>query len=83
MRCVEFDKYQDLYMAKIIVLNTDLTIVQYNEEDYISQADMARSRMLEHIIFRWLSLKSNIREHVSINEFIFLSDMDNLNTVFI
>ena len=70
-------------MAKIIVLNTDLTIVQYNEEDYISQADMARSRMLEHIIFRWLSLKSNIREQVSINEFIFLSDMDNLNTVFI
>lgn len=47
-------------MAKITVLNTDITIVQYNEEDYISLTDMARSQMQEHIIFRWLSLKSTL-----------------------
>ena len=47
-------------MAKITVLNTDISIVQYNEEDYISLTDMARSQMQEHIIFRWLSLKSTL-----------------------
>ena len=36
------------------------SIVQYNDEDYISLTDMARSQMQEHIIFRWLSLKSTI-----------------------
>ena len=30
------------------------------EEDYISLTDMARSQLQEHIIFRWLSLKSTI-----------------------
>ena len=34
--------------------------LKYNEEDYISLTDMARSQMQEHIIFRWLSLKSTI-----------------------
>lgn len=43
-------------MAKITVLNTDISIIQYNDEDYISLTDMARSQMQEHIIFRWLSL---------------------------
>ena len=47
-------------MAKIKVDNTDITIVRYEEEDYISLTDMARSQMQEHIIFRWLSLKSTI-----------------------
>lgn len=47
-------------MAKITVLNTDITILQHNNEDYISLTDMARSQMQEHIIFRWLSLKSTI-----------------------
>ena len=47
-------------MAKIIVQNTDISIVKYNEEDYISLTDMARSQLQEHIIFRWLSLKSTI-----------------------
>ncbi len=47
-------------MAKIIVQNTDITVVQYEEEDYISLTDIARSQMQEHIIFRWLSLKSTI-----------------------
>ena len=47
-------------MAKITVQNTEITVVKYNEEDYISLTDMARSQMQEHIIFRWLSLKSTI-----------------------
>ena len=47
-------------MTKITVQDTDISIVKYNEEDYISLTDMARSEMHEHIIFRWLSLKSTI-----------------------
>ena len=47
-------------MAKITVQNTDISVVKYNEEDYISLTDMAKSRLQEHIIFRWLSLKSTI-----------------------
>ena len=47
-------------MAKINVQNTEISVVQYNDEDYISLTDMARSQMQEHIIFRWLSLKSTI-----------------------
>lgn len=38
----------------------EIAVVKYNEEDYISLTDMARSQMQEHIIFRWLSLKSTI-----------------------
>lgn len=47
-------------MAKINVQNTDITIVSHNDDDYISLTDMARSQLQEHIIFRWLSLKSTI-----------------------
>ena len=47
-------------MAKITFQNTDISIVKYNEEDYISLTDMAKSQLQEHIIFRWLSLKSTI-----------------------
>ena len=47
-------------MAKINVQDTEISVVQYNDEDYISLTDMARSQMQEHIIFRWLSLKSTI-----------------------
>ncbi len=31
-------------MAKITVLDTDISIVRYNEEDYISLTDMAVAR---------------------------------------
>lgn len=47
-------------MAKIKVQNTEITVVAYNNDDYISLTDMARSQMQEHIIFRWLSLKSTL-----------------------
>ena len=47
-------------MAKITVQNTDISVVKYNEEDAISLTAMAKSQLQEHIIFRWLSLKSTI-----------------------
>ena len=47
-------------MAKITVQNVDISVIKYNEEDYISLTDMARSQLQEHIIFRWLSLKNTI-----------------------
>ena len=47
-------------MAKIKVQNTEITVVSHNDDDYISLTDMARSQLQEHIIFRWLSLKSTI-----------------------
>ena len=47
-------------MAKIKIENSEISVVKYEDEDYISLTDMARSQMQEHIIFRWLSLKSTI-----------------------
>lgn len=47
-------------MAKINVQNAEITVVSHNDDDYISLIDMARSQLQEHIIFRWLSLKSTI-----------------------
>ena len=32
-------------MAKINVQNTEITIVSYNDDDYISLTDMARSQL--------------------------------------
>ena len=47
-------------MAKIIVQDTEITVTTYHESDYNSLTDMAKSQMQEHIIFRWLSLKSTL-----------------------
>ena len=47
-------------MAKIKVENAEITVVSVQNEDYISLADMAHSQMQEHIVFRWMSLKSTI-----------------------
>ena len=47
-------------MAKITVQNTEITVSKVNGEDYISLTDMAHSQMQEHIVFRWMSLKSTI-----------------------
>ena len=47
-------------MAKIKVQNAEISVVSYNDNDYISLTDMARSQMQDHIIFRWLSLKSTL-----------------------
>ena len=47
-------------MAKIKVENTEISVVNVQNEDYISLTDMAHSQMQEHVIFRWMSLKSTI-----------------------
>ena len=47
-------------MAKITVQNTEITVLSVQDEDYISLTDMAHSQMQEHIVFRWMSLKSTI-----------------------
>ena len=62
-------------MAKITVQNTDINIVKYNDEDYISLTDMARSQLQEHIIFRWLSLKSTI-EYLGKLEILYNTDFN-------
>ena len=62
-------------MAKITVQDTDITVVTYNDNDYISLTDMARSQMQEHIIFRWLSLKSTI-EYIGEWEMLYNPDFN-------
>ena len=47
-------------MAKINVENAEITVIRQNEDAFISLTVMARSQLQEHIIFRWLSLKSTI-----------------------
>jgi hypothetical protein len=47
-------------MAKINVTGTDISVIQIDDADYISLTDMAHSQMEEHIIFKWMSLKSTI-----------------------
>lgn len=47
-------------MAKLTVDNTEISVVSIQNEDYISLTDMAHSQMQEHIVFRWMSLKSTI-----------------------
>ena len=64
-----------IIMAKITVQNTNISVVKYNEEDYISLTDMARSQLQEHIIFRWLSLKSTI-EYLGEWEMLYNSDFN-------
>ncbi len=46
---------------KIIVESSEISVLNgLNGEDYISLTDMAHSQMQEHIIFKWMSLKSTI-----------------------
>jgi hypothetical protein len=50
-------------MVKNKIINIEqhpIQIVAYNDEDYISLTDMARSQMEEVIIIKWLSLKNTI-----------------------
>jgi hypothetical protein len=57
-------------MAKINVKGTDITIIQIDNSDYISLTDIAHSQMEEHIIIKWLSLKSTI-EYIGEWEILF------------
>ena len=49
-------------MSKQIIQinNSEITLISQGAEDYISLTDMAHSQMEEHIIIKWLSLKSTI-----------------------
>ncbi len=48
-------------LDKIIVDSSEISVLNgFNGEDYISLTDMAHSQMQEHIIFKWMSLKSTI-----------------------
>ena len=47
-------------MTKINVTGTDIAVIRIEDADYISLTDMAHSQMEEHIIIKWLSLKSTI-----------------------
>ena len=62
-------------MAKINVTGTDITILQIKDADYISLTDMAHSQMEEHIIIKWLSLKSTI-EYIGEWEILFNPDFN-------
>jgi hypothetical protein len=62
-------------MAKINVTGTDITIIQIEDFDYISLTDMAHSQMEEHIIIKWLSLKSTI-EYIGEWELLFNPDFN-------
>ena len=62
-------------MAKIKVQDTEVTVIQISNEDYISLTDMAHSQMEEHIIIKWLSLKSTI-EYVGEWEIMFNSQFN-------
>lgn len=52
--------YARYKMAKITVQNTEITVIHQEDDDFISLTDMAKSQLQEHVIFRWLSLKSTI-----------------------
>jgi hypothetical protein len=47
-------------MAKITVEKAEIAIISIADNDYISLTDIAHSQMEEHIIIKWLSLKSTI-----------------------
>lgn len=55
---------------KLTIENAEISVIQSNSEDYISLTDMAHSQMEEHIIIKWLSLKSTI-EYIGEWELLF------------
>jgi len=59
----------------INVQGTDITVIQIDNSDYISLTDMAHSQMEEHIIFKWLSLKSTI-DYIGEWELLFNPDFN-------
>jgi hypothetical protein len=55
---------------KLTIENTKISVINSHNEDYISLTDMAHSQMEEHIIIKWLSLKSTI-EYIGEWELLF------------
>ena len=60
---------------KINVQGAEISIIKIENADYISLTDMANSQMEEHIIIKWLSLKSTI-EYVGEWELLFNPDFN-------
>ena len=54
----------------IHINNAEISLISQGQDDYISLTDMAHSQMEEHIIIKWLSLKSTI-EYIGEWETIF------------
>jgi hypothetical protein len=52
-------------MAKIIVKDTEVTIVQINNEDYISLTDMIRAKDGEFFVTSWLRNRNTL-EYIGI-----------------
>ena len=49
-------------MAKIIVQNTQITVIKQNEEDYISLTDMLKAKDGEFFFSNWLRNRVPLRE---------------------
>lgn len=62
-------------MAKISVDSAEITVIEINRQDYISLTDMAHSQLEQHIIFKWLSLKSTI-EYIGEWELLYNPDFN-------
>ncbi len=62
-------------MAKIKVLDTDITIVKNNEEDYISLTDMIKSKDGNFFISDWLRNRNTL-EYLGIWEKIHNPDFN-------
>ena len=45
---------------EINIEGSQINIINFNNEDYISLTDMAKSQHQEIVIFKWMSLKSTI-----------------------
>ena len=56
-----YDLKANIMKKQIIHIgNAEINLLPLGQDDYISLTDMAHSQMQEHIIFRWMSLKSTI-----------------------
>ena len=49
-----------LYMAKINVQNTQITVIKQNEDDYISLTDMLKAKDGEFFFSNWLRNRNTI-----------------------
>lgn len=48
-------------MAKLIIKDTEITIIQINENDYISLTDMLRAKDGDFFILDWLRNRNTLK----------------------
>ena len=51
---------QKMKNQKLSLKNNKISIISFENEDYLSLTDMARNQLQEVVIIKWLSLKSTI-----------------------